>query len=184
MRSTALVLVVLVLAVAGAAADAETIDNPHYVHWSKFKVGTWVRHKNTSGEGGSAKVSIWTTKLVELTKDKAVLETELREAYGDGWLASKPTRLDVLAKIEKPAPEEPDPESPITRKEGEETLEIAGRKIKCKTVLETIDSVKMKVWSKTWRSDDVPGQVVKSEEKQEKPTAYHGTRVLEDFKAE
>src|SRR5262245_52268829 len=91
------------------AQDKEQAENPFYKFWSKSKVGATVSLKETTnvkapagtggGEGGDVKQI--TQKLVELTPEKAVVETVVTEGETFGYVQSAPTRHIFPAKMSK-----------------------------------------------------------------------------------
>lgn len=175
----------LALLLAGPARAGEKIDNPSYTMWAKFKVGAWARTKTESGEGEAKSVMKMTTKLVERTDEKLVIETSMTVVAGGQEYVQPATKQDVPAKMDKPEAPKEDPQAPkVTTKEGEDTIEVAGRKWKCKTTESTLEGPDLKSTSKSWMTGDVPGGVVKSETVMEKPMAGTTTTVLEDFKVE
>src|SRR5262245_4411192 len=74
MRRVALASVVIALA-AGPAPGQETVDNPEFASWSKFKPGTSVTFKSSTTANGMASEVTMTITLVEVGADKVVLET-------------------------------------------------------------------------------------------------------------
>jgi hypothetical protein len=170
---------------AASPEGGEKIDNPMYTQWSKFKVGAWVRHRDETDMGGMKNSSKRTTKLVEKTAEKLVIEMTMPPPAPG--VEIPPQRMEIEAKVDKmePPPTEPtEPEQKPEVKEGEETIEVAGRKVKCKTWETTLATADMKSRSKTWMSDEVPGGLVKAENVMEKPMAGTSTTVVEDFKTE
>src|SRR3954454_18063184 len=99
-----LVLVVaamMAFAFTASTARAEQQDNQQYLHWAKFKPGSTA---TMSGEADNAgqKVSIdMTNTLVEVTKDKIVLETSSAYKLGAQEQKGPPHKRDVPAKEEK-----------------------------------------------------------------------------------
>jgi hypothetical protein len=78
--------------------------------------------------------------------------------------APKPTRRDVPKEIEVPETPAPDSLRPqYQTKEGEDTIDVAGTSVKCKTVESTVEAEGMTTKSKTWTSKDVPGMLAKTE---------------------
>lgn len=151
--------------VAGVAR-AETIDNPEYQNWSKFKAGTWVTYKQTTDVAGNKSVSETTIKLSEVTGEKCVLETSVKMEVAGQKIEQPAMKRDVPAKVEKvnpvPQGEVKDPPKP---KEGTDTVTVSGNELKCKTVEVEYEAQGQKGTSKSWVSDDVPGMMVKNENK-------------------
>jgi hypothetical protein len=175
---------VLCLLLGALTADAEMIANPEYANWSKFKVGTYVTLKTESTNAGSTTTVTITSKLVDLNDEKAVLETSTTWSMPGMEPTTTQDKREVAAKFEKPPAASPDDKTPKPEiKEGEETLEIAGRKIKCKTVESKMEMQGMKITSKAWTSDEVPGMMVKSESKTEGAAEGTSKMTLVEWKA-
>lgn len=143
-----------------AVARAEQIDNPAYKKWSAYKPGTWVKHKTTADMAGQKTENEMTTKLVEVTPDKAVIEIAMSMTVGGQKMDMPAQKQEVPAKIEKPAAPAADaPKADV--KEGEEEVTVAGKTFKCKTTETTMKQGNNTTKSKVWMSDDVPQGMVK-----------------------
>lgn len=151
--------VAALLAVVGVAR-AEKIDNPEYKNWSQFKVGSSVTMKMVTEASGMKTEMEQTTTLVELTGDKAVLETKGKMVVSGNTMDMPASKRDVPAKVDnQPAGEGKKPEM----KESEEEISVGGGKVKCKKIETTTESNGMKTASKVWTCNDVPGGTVKME---------------------
>ena len=158
----------LVLSLASTISRAEdkgSQPNPEYTHWAKFKVGTWVKLKTVAGEGDEQQQMSITHKLVELTAEKAVVETSMSmEAMP---MAIPGQRRVIPARLEPPKAEDAASEEAkkvaASTKQGEEELTVAGRKIKCQWTEVTLQQDGQTIRTKTWASQEVPGQMVKLE---------------------
>ena len=133
MRWFASLLVVVTF--AGFSLAGEKIDNPEFASWSKFKAGTTATWKMESKFDKFATVNTITTKLLEVTADKVVLEmTTVTEL--NGMKTTLPAqKRDVLKQIELPAgtPKPPVDGKPAgTTEEGTETLKAGGVEYKAK----------------------------------------------------
>ena len=184
MRILSLAFVLPLLLAGFAAADEPaTIDNPEFAHWSKFKVGTWVKLESEQTGGGQTMKTTMTHKVVELTKEKAVIETTM--SFGMPGMEPQTTKRDVPAKMPKP-PEVPKTDESLKPevKEGEETIEVVGKKIKCKTTEMTMDIGQTKSWTKSWTSEDVPGFLVKMEQKTTGAAESSSKTTLKEWKSE
>lgn len=145
-----------------SAALAEKIKNPEYENWAKFKAGAMSKVEGSTVAAGNESKQTITSKLVEITPDKAVVETVVEiEAMGNK-MAMPAQKREVPAMIEKPANVSADG-MPAGAKTGEETVDVAGKTLKAKVVEFESDANGMKVHSKTWTCADVPGGLVKSE---------------------
>ncbi|MBL8990861.1 MAG: hypothetical protein JNJ48_04695 [Phycisphaerae bacterium] len=143
---------------------ADKIDNPEYKQWSAYKAGTSVTMKTDSEAAGNKSSMSMTTKLVEVTGDKVVLETVMTIDAGGQKMDMPAQKRDVPAKIEKPAETKTDEKAPKP-KTGEEEIEVAGKKYKAKWTETTTEQNGMKSIAKVWTSDEVPGTVLKMESK-------------------
>ena len=139
-------------AIAEDAPKTKKIANPEYDNWAQFQVGAFVEITTESETMGQKSTSTATTKLLELTKEKAVVETNM------GIEGVPPMRRDVPKEIEVP-----DPTPDAKFKEGEETIDVAGTSMKCKTIESTTVTGDMTGTSKVWMSEQVPGRTAKME---------------------
>jgi hypothetical protein len=143
------VLCALALFAGAAVAYAgDMIDNPEYKNWSHCKAGSWVTYEMVA----SGNKSSMTYKLLEISADKAVVETSMPPTkVGDKEYPIPATKRDVPAKVEKPKDEGAKGEK---AKEGDEEIELGGKKVKAH-FMEMKDS-------KVWYSDEIPGKLAKS----------------------
>jgi hypothetical protein len=162
-----LLLVAPVAAVARAedkpAAPAmKKIDNPTYASWAKFKVGTSTTYVTETDVAGQASKMTMTHKLVELTAEKAVIETTMKtEAAGQSF-DMPAQRRDEPKTIEVPAVTDPNQPKPDV-KEGKGDMTTPAGTFSCKWVETTVAMKGMTTTSRVWQSDDVPGNMVKME---------------------
>jgi hypothetical protein len=157
-----------VLLTAGLA-QAEKVKNPEYENWAKFKAGAMSKTEtNTEAMGNKTKITS-VTKLVEINAEKALIESTVTMEVAGQKMEQPVMKREVPATMEKPAEQTPPTSvAPTVKpniKEGEETVTVAGKELKCKTTESTSESNGMKVQTKTWTSADVPGQIVKTETK-------------------
>jgi hypothetical protein len=147
---------ILLLIAVGLLAVQEDPENPEYKRWSSCKVGSWVKYKSdiVAGENKTAIPQEMTWTLLELDDKKAVVEetlVNLQAPQGAGQ--EKPRKRTYRAKGGKKEKVE---------KEGDEELEVAGKKLACHWTLVTPPSTSGGS-AKTWVSPEVPGGVVKAE---------------------
>lgn len=150
----------------GLAVAGEMIDNPQYEHWSQFKPGTYVVTRSKQVAAGQTTETEVKTELKSVSKEKVVLEmTSVTKMQGQE-IAMPPQTFEHPAEYEKPESPESEAEAPESvkpkTKEGEEKIEIAGKKMDTKWYEVVSDNDGIKTHSKSWMSDDMPGQVVKS----------------------
>jgi hypothetical protein len=167
MRLTPLASAALVALAAGPAAAQETIDNGEFTNWSKFKPGTSIVTRMTSGTAGMTNEVTMTITLFEVGTDKVVLETSgVTKAMGMEFkmpVAKRdvPKTITLPKGIKKPPTAGAKPEG--TYEEGTETLKIGGTEVKAKWYKVKTEMGGLKSDAKVWTSDDVPGTVVKME---------------------
>jgi len=156
----AVVLATMAMAAAGTCYAADKVENPEYKQWAKFKVGSSVTFTSENPAAGRPSIpNTRTVTLLEVTPEKVVVgEKHTSAAAAD----ADARRIDIPAKIEKAeSPAANDPKVEV--KESAEEIDVAGAKVKCK-VIETTSagSRGIKLISKIWTSDDVPGGLVRS----------------------
>lgn len=155
---------VLACLIAPAALADDAKPNPEYDGWAKCKPGATVTIKGTTETGGNKMQQSITTKLIEVTPEKAVVETAITMEMMGQKMPQPPQKRDVPKTFTPPkipaTPGQPETKIPEP-KMGEETITVAGKEYKCKTAELDIEQNGMKVRSKTWTSDQVPGGMVK-----------------------
>ena len=166
MRKLLLSAFVLMMS-AGFTAAEESVDNPEFASWSKFPKGTVVTVKTTSTTAGTASEMTMINTLVETGSDKLVVETATVIKAGDQEIKTPGQKRDVPKTIEIPKgtkKEDHKGDKPAgTTEEGTETVKIAGKEFKTKWYKYVSEASGMKTVSKMWRSDDMPGMLVKME---------------------
>jgi hypothetical protein len=165
---------------AETAATANAVRNPEYERWSRSKPGSWVTFEQPCGKGA---VMQETYKLLTLSEGAAVFEcTKVENGFRYPLFErSVPGKLDARglpgAQARSPEGGEIEFRGPggkakwLWRKvaEGDEEIDIAGRKLSCHwvTVACELDSLfetfREKSRTKTWYSTEIPGQVAKVE---------------------
>ncbi|MGA2329266.1 MAG: hypothetical protein ABSH05_23640 [Bryobacteraceae bacterium] len=127
--------------------------------WASFNVGSWVKMKSTTVMeiAGTKNTSVLETKMtmLEKTAEKVVIETEMT-VMGQ----TTKTRADLPLKASAGRAAAAQPAS--VPKTGSDTITIAGKPLSCKTMEIETDAGGMKILSKTWTSEQVPGSLVKS----------------------
>jgi hypothetical protein len=176
--------------------------NPEYAEWAHFKPGTYVTLERRVFEHGENNVGVVeamahppgasvmriNTKMVDLDKDKAVLE-ETRIDLGDGSETQMPAdkvTLFASGQVSNASDSMLEPSKPQTVKEteGDEELTVMGNKLKTHWVETSIKTGNEVSTAKDWLSDDVPGGLVKEETKKTwngKLLVESATRVI-DYK--
>ena len=184
-------MVVLVLAGSPLHAD-DKVDNPLYQHWAQFKIGSFsvtktVQTVEVAGTEMKTETTA-TTKLTELNAEKAVIEISTVTEVAGTEQRMPPTTMDIAAKITKTELEtqekQKEPEGKPETKEGEEELEVAGKKLKTKWVEVTTKQGNNTIKTRSWMCEDVPGQVVKTVTTMEGETMMTSETTLVEFEAE
>jgi len=141
------------LLAAALLLSVQDAENPEYKRWASFKVGSWVKCKSEIENGGNKMaLPLETTYTLLEVNDKQVVVEELT--------------LNTLQPKDSPKQEKSSKRTyPATRKtkegapkEGDEELEVAGKKIACHWTEVQGPSGS----AKTWISPEVPG-IVKME---------------------
>jgi hypothetical protein len=169
MRPVPLATAVLLALATGRASAQETVDNPEFASWSKFKPGTSITVKSTTVAAGMTSEATMTITLVEVGTDKVVLETSgVTKAMGMEFKlpASKresPKTITLPKDVKKPPAPGAKPEG--TYEDGTETVKAAGTEFKTKWYKTKTEADGVTTEGKIWISDDVPTTVVKMESK-------------------
>jgi len=141
------------LAIAVALLTLLDAENPEYKRWASFKVGSWVKCKTEIENGGNKMaLPIETTYTLLEVDDKQVVVEELTVN------TLQPKDSPKQEKARKRTYKAADKSKDAGLKEGDEELEVAGRKLACHWT--EVQGVSGTV--KTWVSPEVPG-IVKME---------------------
>jgi hypothetical protein len=161
--------IAILLASSAIVRAQEMIDNPQYALWAKQKVGSSITYAVETQVAGQDITGTLVQKLLEVTPDQVTVEaTQTVQMMGQSRTA-QPSKIVYKAKI--PKSEEPQTKLPRNMKGsikevGEEDLDVAGKSIHCK-VAEFEGTMQMPqnptMKGKIWRSDQVPGGLVKWE---------------------
>ncbi len=163
MRKT---IVTFLLFVTASVTHADPVDNPAFKSWAKFKPGTSITMKTESEFSGMKSEITIISKLVEVGKEKCVIEVETISKVNGMEFKAPAMKQDVPKTFDIPKPKdgkEPKVELPDVKKEdGEETLKISGIEVKTKWSKYKSKTAAGESEGQTWLSEDVPGGVVKS----------------------
>ncbi len=158
----------VLLVCSSSALAQEMADNPFYKWWSKSKVGDSITLKESTklsgpaagGETGGDEVKLVVHKLIELTPEKAVVETVVTEGEVFGYVESAPTRHIYPAKMNKEFLEELLAETGA--KSEDKMVMVAGKEYKVKYLTGALKGKDgNEVEFKLWLSDEVPGAIAK-----------------------
>jgi hypothetical protein len=181
------------LAVTGLAADQ--IDNPQYQSWAKYKPGMTVVHKMTNETkmaqmpGGGMTMESTTTRVLKEVKPESVTVEMTTKTTMNGMDQSTPATTTVIpAKIDKGQEDVQVPSNMKAEikdmKTGKDTVEISGKKYETATreyTMVVTSPMAMTSQVKTWTSSDVPGSMVKMENKTSTPMETNMTVTLVSF---
>ena len=149
MNLTLTVFVPALLALAGQAKKLIQYDG-----WADQKVGSSVTLRMETDAGGIKFVEETTLTLLELSAEQAVVEQK-KKATIAGRAEPEKTEKVVFGKDKNKE------KAPIkVDKEGDEEIEVGGKKLKCHWVEGTSDG---QTKAKLWHSKDIPGGFVKGE---------------------
>jgi hypothetical protein len=174
-----------------AWAQDEMVPNPFYKFWAGSKPGATAIHlEQTKLNGPEGKLvpdgvdeKRIAYKLVEVDKDRVVVEMVVTEQDFLGFVQAAPTRYIYAVKVKKSHLERVILDNP--GKPGEDTVKVDGKEIKCKTVTGTIkEPGGEQIEYKLWLSDDVPGSIVKKVQtaRQKGDVIAETTTTLQSFK--
>jgi hypothetical protein len=165
LRALSVVVALSVCATAARPDDKELADNPYYKYWSKSKVGAVVELKETTKTAAKGdipadeEVKQISHKLLEVTADKAVVETVVTEGEIFGLVQSAPTKHIYPAKMSKEVLED------LLREYGakatEATIKVGDKEYKTRLLAGTMKKGDDETDVKIWLSDEVPGGIVK-----------------------
>src|ERR1041384_5793131 len=142
----------ILTALALSAVVVAQSKHPTYDRCANFKVGSWVKMKIEAESGGVKGVEDRTVTLTELTKEKAILEWKRIRILAERKYPEETSRIEIRSDNW--------PNPTTVQKEGEEEIEIAGKKLKCRWIKGTSNEGNVKFWVST----EVPGGIVKVEQ--------------------
>jgi hypothetical protein len=173
-------LFVALMVAAGAAAPVQDApeDNREYKAWASLKPGAWVKWKIETQTGAMKVQSELTTKLVRLNGEKAVLEEKTVISMSDGNRDHTGTR-EIPSKLKKGT--NGDGDKFEVAKEGEDELEIKGRKIRCHWI-ETRLTDRQGASIKVWTADEIVGGIAKKVIKHDEAGKMGLTMTVVDWK--
>jgi hypothetical protein len=145
--------------IAGAVAYilvsfVQAREGREYKAWASCKPGSWVKARLEIDRGEATAVAETTATLLEVTKEKAVLEQT-------GTMTSKGKTVDMPKQKLEPGIK--DVEAGKMLKQGDEDLEVDGKKLKCHWEETEVDENGLKSTYRVWRNATVPGGMVRTE---------------------
>ena len=143
------------------------VVHPEYANWSRFPVGAQVvRYRVVSNEKGKVEVTS-TLKLEQKTDRFVEIVSQVNVKRSDEDLQENPPeRTKFLSEFKLPAGLSEDffqlPSSKA-KMVGEEELQVHGRSVQAKVYEWTENNETGPMAVKLWRSDQVPGRIVRQE---------------------
>jgi len=145
----------MTLLLAASILLTQDVENPQFKYWSSCKVGSWSKMKMDMEQGGQKIAGELTYKLLELKDDVAVVEFTGKSTVGGQEYPIPAQKQEIKAK--EPA------EKVKILKEGDEEIEVAGKKLNCHWYEYVSKSGEKEVKGKAWMSKDIPGGMAKAE---------------------
>ena len=165
------IIIVAIMLLFGAGAG-EMFANPQYTTWAKHKPGTSITLRTTTTTTPARDVGFFTVNvdlietLVEVTRERAVIDLQTKSDALGPALAEQSRKIMIEAKVPKADLERAQLPGGVTgeiEQAGNETLAVLGKQYKCKVYDFTAEQDGTKFKGRMWRSDDVPGGVVKAD---------------------
>jgi hypothetical protein len=158
--------------VNGAAATeiaktmGEPVDNPDYLRWHRFPLGTRVvRKREIVNSQGKVEV-VTTLTLREKTEKKIRVDQQVTVIRLESTLENEPQSLDYAAKFEMPEGMKLESfalPSLKAQQTGIDDIEVLGKTYEA-DVFEWVEQNERGPMSvKLWRSDEIPGSTLKEE---------------------
>jgi len=141
----------MILALLGTNQE---VDNPQFKYWSGCKPGSWVKMKMELELSGKKAETETTHKLLEVKDGVAVVEITGKTKVGAQEFPLPAQKQEIKAK------ESADKVKIET--EGDEEIEVAGKKLKCHWFEFTSKTGDKEAKSKAWLSMDIPGGMAKA----------------------
>ncbi len=179
-------VILAVLWLTASIASAELVDNPYYLHWARFKPGSYVTTKATTKVASMTNESEQTYTLKSITPQKAILETRMTVIAGGNRTAMPPSTMEIPAKVEKgKAVSVTDTKANgKVIGQGEEVLTINDKKVKTKWVKSMAEYSGTKSEVTLWTSDDIPNMTAKSINQSSGASQMTMEQIVIDFKAD
>ena len=155
--------------VAAPAMAAELVDNPTYKSWTKFKPGTSVTYVQEMTMGGTNMNMEMIQTLKEVSAERAVVEVAVKNSMMPA--GGQTQSVNIPAKVDAAAAENSGKLPPGFQGEvkslGKETIKVGDKAYETEVSEFKGEQSQhgMKFEGKTWTSNEVPGQMVKTEMK-------------------
>ncbi len=155
----ATILACFLLPFLSAAGLQDAVENPAYRRWADSAPGSWVTLTLEGDTAGYKSRAEMTTTLKEINEKEAVIEQKTVAILMGERTEQPPHKDSIPAKVAK---EPPDPAAPKPE-EGEEEIEVAGKKLKCRWVRLVTEKGGVKVTTRSWYASEIPGGLARME---------------------
>jgi len=164
-RVTAPVFAALFASCALASTvEADEVESPIYRSWANFKVGTTITLRSVTGAKDREVQTTTTQRLTESNNERVVLEVVVTSDSTGQKVENRPQTyvykrmFPLFPGVKKEDIGKP----PGSQDQGEETIELGGKKYKAQWYGSKGQTEAGPSISKTWMSDEVPGKLLKS----------------------
>ena len=164
--TAAAALLVVVCGVCGVAQAQEMVSNPQYTSWAKHKPGTTVTIKMTTAASGQNVNMQLKQTLKEVTPETVTVEVVPSMDMGGTTQTMPAQTMQLKSKVsaeEAKFGQLPPGTKADIKEVGSESVTAGGQTYNCTVSEVTGESQGTKTKGKVWRSEEVPGQVVKME---------------------
>ena len=131
----------------------DVVDNPQYKYWSTCKVGSWAKMKMDMDQGGQKIEGEMTYKLLEIKDEVVVVEVTGKSKFGGQEYPIPPQKQEIKAKESA--------DKVKIQKEGDEEIEVAGKKMKCKWIETEMEINGQKTVSRIYTNEEIPGHTAR-----------------------
>lgn len=135
------------------AAGLLAQQNPEYTYWARCQPGSWVKLRMKIDQAGQEILSEMTVKLMEVTKEKVVVERSGTATVGDRTVPVPADRDEVLAEKKQEKIEDL----------GEKEITVAGKSLRCRLMKTVKEEGGVTRTARVWVSEEIPGGVAKLE---------------------
>ncbi|MBI5724386.1 MAG: hypothetical protein HZA50_10545 [Planctomycetes bacterium] len=167
-------------------AATQMVDNPRYLAWAKFKVGTTVKTSNITVENKTNTTENANITIKENNENKIILEENTAVSSGKTYFEARMV-FDILRKIPREQLSE-DGSSVKVIAAGKEDIKIGKTTFNCdweeRQITEKKDNREVILTVKTWTCKDVPGGLAKKKvvKRSEDNVMLSEYWVLDEFK--
>jgi hypothetical protein len=133
----------------------QEIDHPQFKYWSGCKPESWVTMKMETDHGGVKISSETTYKLLEVKADGVFIEISGKAKVGAREISLRAQKQEIKAKEST--------DKLRIENEGDEEIEIAGKKLQCHWYEFTVKAGEETAKTKAWMSKEIPGGMAKTE---------------------